>query len=57
MTRLPEGEAYSRPALSLDTCQLTRAGSAPTSRPPWVIDERPPCFIVRDATGQVIGYL
>jgi hypothetical protein len=25
--------------------------------PPWVIDERPPCFIVHDATGQVIGYL
>jgi hypothetical protein len=29
MTRLPEEEANSRPALSLDTCQPTRMGSAP----------------------------
>ena len=32
MTRLPDGEANSRPALSLDTCQPSRAGSAPTTR-------------------------
>jgi hypothetical protein len=25
--------------------------------PPWVIDEHPPCFIVRDATEQALGYV
>jgi hypothetical protein len=24
--------------------------------PPWVIDEHPESFIVRDATGQALGY-
>jgi hypothetical protein len=24
--------------------------------PPWVIDETDACFIVRDATGQALGY-
>jgi hypothetical protein len=24
--------------------------------PPWVIDEHPEWFIVRDATGQALGY-
>jgi hypothetical protein len=37
MTRLPEREANSRPALSLDTCQPTRTGQRadfpPRSRP------------------------
>jgi hypothetical protein len=55
MTRLLEEEAYSRPALSFDTCQLTRAGSAPTSRRLWVIDEHPPCLIVRYANGQALA--
>ena len=38
MTRLPEREANSKPALFLDTCQPTRTGSAPTSRRPRTID-------------------
>ena len=25
--------------------------------PPWVIDEHPECFIVRDANGQALAYV
>ena len=25
--------------------------------PPWVLDERPECFIVRDANGQALAYV
>ena len=56
MTRLPEGEANSRPALSLDTCQPTREGSA---RLPAAFGDRraPKSFIVRDANGQALAYV
>jgi hypothetical protein len=56
MTRLPEEEANSRPALSLDTCQPTREGSA---RLPAALGDRraPKSFIVRDANGQALAYV
>jgi hypothetical protein len=55
MTRLPEEEANSRPALSLD-CQPTREGSA--RLPAALVGRRAGgCFIARDANGQALAYV
>ena len=34
------------------------AGMTPPRRfpPPWTVEERPACFIVKDASGQALGY-